>query len=63
MPVPYQSVFTGQMPFLPPNQRHQSTEGTGLTILFNPGVNLGDMLSVDGDADAGVEIRIRFGWN
>jgi len=24
---------------------------------------LGDMLSVDGDADAAVETRIRFGWN
>ena len=24
---------------------------------------LGDMLSVDGDADAGVETRIRTGWN
>ena len=27
MPAPHQSVFTGQMPFLPPNQQHQSTEG------------------------------------
>ena len=27
MPVPHHSVFTGQMPFLPPNQQHQSTEG------------------------------------
>ena len=25
--------------------------------------NLGDMLSVDGDADAAVEARIRIGWN
>ena len=24
---------------------------------------LGDMLSIDGDADAAVEIRIRIGWN
>ena len=28
MPVPHHSVFTGQMPFLPPNQQCQSTEGT-----------------------------------
>jgi len=28
MPVPYHSVFTGRMPFLPPNQQRQSTEGT-----------------------------------
>jgi len=29
MPAPHHSVFTGRMPFLPPNQQHQSTEGTG----------------------------------
>ena len=27
MPAPHHSVFTGQMPFLLPNQQHQSTEG------------------------------------
>jgi len=27
MPVPHQSVFTGWMPILPPNQQRQSTEG------------------------------------
>ena len=27
-PVPHRSVFTGWMPFLPPNQQRQSTEGT-----------------------------------
>ena len=27
MPVPHHSVFTGPMPFLPPNQQRQSTEG------------------------------------
>ena len=26
-PLPHHSVFTGQMPFLPPNQQRQSTEG------------------------------------
>jgi len=26
-PAPHHSVFTGRMPFLPPNQRSQSTEG------------------------------------
>jgi len=26
MPVPYHLVFTRQMPFLSPNQQHQSTE-------------------------------------
>jgi len=30
-PAPYHSVFTGQMPFLPPNQQHQSAEGTKKT--------------------------------
>jgi len=29
MPAPHHSIFfTGRMPFLPPNQQHQSTEGT-----------------------------------
>jgi len=27
-PVPHHSVFTGRMPFLSPNQQHQSTKGT-----------------------------------
>ena len=27
-PAPHQSVFTGRMPFLPPNQQRQSIEGT-----------------------------------
>jgi len=27
MPAPHHSVFTGRMPFLPPNQHCQSTEG------------------------------------
>jgi len=27
MPAPHHSVFTGCMPFLSPNQQHQSTEG------------------------------------
>jgi len=27
MPARHHSVFTGQMPFLPPNQQRQSTEG------------------------------------
>ena len=28
MPASHHTVFTGLMPFLPPNQQHQSTEGT-----------------------------------
>jgi len=30
-PAPHPSVFTGQMPFLPPNQQRQSTEGNDNT--------------------------------
>jgi len=26
-PAPHRSVFTGRMPYLPPNQQRQSTEG------------------------------------
>ena len=45
MPAPHHSVFTGRMPFLPPNQQHQSTEGnyrlftamkTWMTIAIKP---------------------------
>jgi len=28
MPAPHHSVFKGRMPFLPPNQQRQSTEGS-----------------------------------
>jgi len=28
--------FTGRMPFLLPNQQHQSTEGTGIKLLKQP---------------------------
>ena len=30
MPAPHHSVFTGRMPFLPPSQQRQSTEGNCL---------------------------------
>ena len=33
-PAPHHSVFTGRMPFLPPNQQRQSTEGTGIIIII-----------------------------
>jgi len=31
--TPPLSFFTGRMPFLPPNQQHQSTEGTDGTVI------------------------------
>jgi len=31
--IPHRSVFTGRMPFLPPNQQRQSTEGTRVSPL------------------------------
>jgi len=33
--TPPLSFFTGRMPFLPPNQQRQSTEGTGDLIRQN----------------------------
>ena len=37
MPVPHHSFFTGRMPFLPPNQQRQSTEGIStLRLKFYP---------------------------
>jgi len=52
---------------------HESSNGTGCTVL-DIGVSanlelvdkfcyLGDMLSVDRDADAAIETRIQIGWN
>jgi len=36
MPAPHHSsFFTGRMPFLLPNQRHQSTKGTKFTVEKN----------------------------
>jgi len=35
MPAPHHSVFTGQMPFLLPNQQHQSTEGKIIYLASN----------------------------
>ena len=34
-PAPHHSVFTGRMPFLPPNQQCQSTEGTFFSLITN----------------------------
>jgi len=31
MPAPHHSVFTGRMPFLPPNQQRQGTEGNAIS--------------------------------
>ena len=34
MPASHHSAFTGRMPFLLPNQQHQSTEGRVITLFF-----------------------------
>ena len=33
-PAPHYLVFTGRMPFLPPNQQCQSTEGTNNSVMY-----------------------------
>jgi len=45
MPVPHRSVFTVQMPFLPPNQQHQSTEVTPEARVQKHKINLGSWLA------------------
>jgi len=40
--TPPLSFFTGRMPFLPPNQQHQSTEGTEVCLL-NTNMNCAKM--------------------
>jgi len=39
-PAPHRSVFTGWMPFLPPNQQRQSTEGEQCNICKQSAENL-----------------------
>jgi len=46
MPLPHHSVFTGQMPFLPPNQQRLSTDGIKL-IITNADVVFAGLLVVD----------------
>ena len=47
MPVPHHSVFTGRMPFLPPNEQRQSTEGIIKTLHRNDTVIVaGEMVVV-----------------
>jgi len=36
MPAPHHSFFTGRMPFLPPNQQRQSTEGKAVKLYNKP---------------------------
>ena len=36
MPAPHHSFFTGRMPFLPPNQQRQSTEGIKESLPAGP---------------------------
>jgi len=47
VPAPYHSVFTGRMPFLPPNEQCQSTEGLALVTtkiqLPNSSYQIADM--------------------
>jgi len=45
MPAPHHSVFTGRMPFLPPNQQRLSTEGTNITLSMQSKINSKSMAS------------------
>jgi len=46
--VPHRSIFTGRVPFLPPNQQHQSTEGTlcNTKMYKNPAVIIIIIISI-----------------
>ena len=59
-PAPHHSVFTGRMPFLPPNQQRQSTEGITptLTLTFNHNPNHGAYVRNLGDG-GGANVRSR----
>jgi len=53
-PVPHHSVFTGRMPFLPPNQQRQSTDGCACTYEKGKGFPY-SIPSVGPGADPGVQ--------
>jgi len=52
--VPHHSAFTGRMPFLPPNQQHQSTE-----ILHNVQINVHCKLSIEQHFETG-HAKVKF---
>jgi len=64
MPVPHHLVFTGQMPFLPPNQERQSTEGFSSvsrvnTVRVSNRIKVRFIFSSDGSVSA-FEVGIGF---
>jgi len=46
--TPPLNFFTGRMPFLPPNQQHQSTEGHYFTV---------NILDINKKAEEGTELK------
>ena len=60
MPAPHHSVFTGRMPFLPPNQQCQSTEGN---VSYNT-VDLKSLSSMvsQHEYQLVVIVRLIFNW-
>jgi len=46
-PAPQLSVFYGWMPFLPPNQQRQSTDGSGIIACIMLTVNYVDAVAID----------------
>jgi len=58
-PAPHHSVFTGRMPFLPPSQQRQSTEGNIPISYFIVKTNLVfGVGSSPGDRGRGLETEI-----
>ena len=47
MPAPHHSIFTGRMPFLPPNQQRQSTEALNVALNGNQPISQSDVLPCD----------------
>ena len=60
MPAPHHSVFTGRMPFLPPNQQRQSTEGKGYHRLHNGHKNHNSRSC--GSSDGDVWSLVEWSW-
>jgi len=62
MPTPHHSVFTGRMPFLPPNQQRQSTEGMLKLQLINMQKYSRDCVGNMNEQNSGIFFLIQMLW-
>jgi len=62
MPVPHHSVFTGRMPFLPPNQQRQSTEGEKMICIWSSWYHSHHIISCSSKIQNGLPFWCWLSW-